>query len=171
MFYNCSSLTNLDLSGFKTDNVTSMGCMFYNCSSLTSLDLSGFKTDSVTNMSCMFYGCSSLTTIYACDVWNTEKVTLDEWMFYNCTNLVGGKGTEYDLSRMNHTYARIDGGTDAPGYFTYKASTGIKGITVDSTIDGYAPIYDIGGRRLAAPKKGVNIVRMSDGTTKKILTK
>jgi surface protein len=171
MFYNCSSLTSLDLSGFKTENVTSMYCMFYNCSSLTSLDLSGFKTDSVTNMSCMFYGCSSLTTIYACDVWNTEKVTLDEWMFYNCTNLVGGKGTEYDLSRMNHTYARIDGGTDAPGYFTYKASTDIKGITVDSTIDGYAPIYDIGGRRLAAPKKGVNIVRMSDGTTKKILTK
>jgi hypothetical protein len=92
-------------------------------------------------------------------------------MFYNCINLVGGQGTVYDSGHTDHTYARFDDGTDAPGYLTYKASSGIKGITMDSTIEGNVPVYDIGGRRLAAPQKGINIVRMSDGTTKKIVSK
>ena len=42
MFYGCSGLTSLDLSGFNTSNVTNTSYMFYGCSGLTSLDLSGF---------------------------------------------------------------------------------------------------------------------------------
>ena len=38
MFYNCSSLTYLNLSNFNTNNVNNMSYMFYNCSSLTSLN-------------------------------------------------------------------------------------------------------------------------------------
>ena len=34
MFYKCSSLTNIDLSNFNTQNVTNMEDMFYGCSSL-----------------------------------------------------------------------------------------------------------------------------------------
>ena len=34
-----------------------MGCMFFLCSSLTSLDVSGFDTSNVTDMGCMFYDC------------------------------------------------------------------------------------------------------------------
>ena len=51
MFYGCSGLTSLDVSGFNTDNVTDMGWMFAGCSGLTSLDVSGFNTSNVTNMS------------------------------------------------------------------------------------------------------------------------
>ena len=43
MFEDCSSLTSLDLSNFKTENVQSMNSMFEDCSSLTSLDLSNFS--------------------------------------------------------------------------------------------------------------------------------
>ena len=32
MFFNCSSLKELDLNNFNTDNVTSMSGMFYGCS-------------------------------------------------------------------------------------------------------------------------------------------
>lgn len=63
MFSNCSSLTSLDLSSFNTSAVTSMGHMFYNCSKLTSLDLTGFDTSAVTNMQYMFSGCSGLTSL------------------------------------------------------------------------------------------------------------
>ena len=38
MFYNCSSLTSLNLSNFNTNNVNYMGGMFSGCSSLTSLN-------------------------------------------------------------------------------------------------------------------------------------
>ena len=61
MFYGCSSLTNINLSNFKTHNVNNMGKMFYGCSSLTNINLSNFNTQNVIDMSYMFYGCSSLT--------------------------------------------------------------------------------------------------------------
>ncbi len=60
MFRGCSSLSNLNLSNFNTQNVTNMSYMFYECSSLSNLDLSNFKTQNVTDMSEMFNGCSSL---------------------------------------------------------------------------------------------------------------
>ena len=43
MFQNCSSLEELDLSCFKTDNVIYMSNMFNGCSSLEELDLSNFN--------------------------------------------------------------------------------------------------------------------------------
>jgi len=61
MFYNCSSITTLDVSGFDTSSVDDVGLMFYNCSSLEELDVSRFDTSGVEDMSYMFYGCSSLT--------------------------------------------------------------------------------------------------------------
>ena len=137
-FYGCSNLTTITgIENLKTDNVTDMSYMFYNCSSLTSLDLSGFKTDNVTSMSDMFSYCRSLTTIYVGNGWSTEKVTWGDYMFSGCRKLVGGEGTAYDNSHTDHTYARIDGGAEAPGYFTYKASQpDMKGdVNGDQTID------------------------------------
>ena len=61
MFYNCSSLASLDVSGLDTSNVTGMSYMFCNCSSLASLDVSGLDTSNVTDMGGMFSGCSSLS--------------------------------------------------------------------------------------------------------------
>ena len=60
MFYNCNSLTNLNLSNFNTQNVTNMSGMFSNCKSLTNLNLSNFNTQNVTDMRDMFWKCNSL---------------------------------------------------------------------------------------------------------------
>ena len=46
--------------------------------------------------------------------------------------------------------------------------TGIEGVTNDSTVTEVAR-YDANGNMLAAPAKGLNIVRYSDGTVKKIM--
>ena len=67
MFRGCSSLTNINLSNFNTNNVTNMGCMFYGCSSLTNINLSNFNTNNVTDMSAMFLNCSSLTSLNTID--------------------------------------------------------------------------------------------------------
>ena len=58
-----SSLTNIDLSNFNTNNVNDMSSMFEGCSSLTNINLSNFNTQNVEYMSGMFEGCSSLTNI------------------------------------------------------------------------------------------------------------
>ena len=116
MFY-YSLFTTLDLSSFDTSKVTDMEQMFNN-SQATILDLSSFDTSKVTNMGAMFYYSTKLKTIYISDKFNTDKVTSSNNMFYNCPNLVGGSGTTYSSSRVNKTYARIDGGTSNPEYFT-----------------------------------------------------
>lgn len=158
MFYGCSGLTSLDLSSFNTSKVMAMGWMFRVCSGLTSLDLSGFNTSSVTDMSYMFLGCRALTSIYVSDQWSTGKVkNSDNGMFYGCVNLVGGQGTVYDSNNTGATYARIDGGVEAPGYFTDKTATGVKGVTNDAA-RLYAPAYNLSGQRLTNPRKGINIV-------------
>ena len=56
MFYECSSLTSLNLSSFNTNNVINMECMFSECSSLTFLNLSNFNSKYVINMEYMFLG-------------------------------------------------------------------------------------------------------------------
>ena len=132
MFAYCRSLTSLDVSHFDTRNVVSLGGpklsdrswypgMFEECNKLTSLDLSNFNTAKVETMTHLFDACTKLKTIYVGDGWTTENVTDDDKMFLDCYALVGGKGTKFNSNYLNKAYARIDGGTSAPGYFTYKS--------------------------------------------------
>ena len=118
MFWN-SKATTLDVSNFDTSKVTNMSYMFSN-SKATTLDLSNFDTSKVTDMSKMFYDSTKLKTIYASNKFNTDAVTSSIEMFTHSTNLVGGSGTTYNSSYTDKTYARIDGGTTNPGYFTSK---------------------------------------------------
>ena len=112
-----SQATTLDVSNFDTSNVTNMISMF-SYSKATTLDVSNFDTSKVTNMSYMFYNFTNLKTIYVSNKFNTDKVTDSTNMFSGCTNLVGGAGTKYNSSYVDKKYARIDGGTSNPGYFT-----------------------------------------------------
>ena len=58
MFYGCSSLKELNINNFNTNNVNDMSCMFCECSSLKELNFNNFNTNNVTDMSYMFYECS-----------------------------------------------------------------------------------------------------------------
>ena len=160
MFSYCSALTTLDLSNFDTKNVTDMNGMFSNCSALTTLDLSSFETQNVTDMSRMFKDCSALTTIYASDKFVTTACEEDENMFADCTNLVGA--VPYDENKVGKEMANY-----TTGYFTDKAATGIDAPTVSD--DTAAEYYDLQGRRLNAPQKGVNIVKRGKKTTKMLV--
>ena len=50
MFWECESLTNLNLSNFNTQNVKDIRSMFSYCKSLINLNLSYFNTQNVTDM-------------------------------------------------------------------------------------------------------------------------
>ena len=117
--FSSSKATTLDVSNFDTSNVTNMQCMLCD-SQATTLDASNFDTSKVTDISKMFYNSTKLKTIYASNKFNTDAVTSSSNMFNNCTSLVGGQGTKYDSTKVDKTYARIDGGTTNPGYFTSK---------------------------------------------------
>ena len=172
MFAFCSSLTNLDLSGFNTEKVTDMRWMFQNCSNLTTLDLSRFNTEKVTTMRGMFSGCSGLKSIFAGNEWSTDNVANGTEMFSDCYRLVGGAGTEYDWDHTDHTYAHIDGGASNPGYFTDKNSEedAIENVKANEN-NRKVILHEVSGRKLPASQKGINIIRMNDGTVKKVLIK
>ena len=135
MFYDCESLTTLDVSSFRTPKVEDMRFMFRGCKSLKMLDLSGFSIESLKQFRVMFHACWELTTIYASSSWNNANIDDSGYMFGECSKLVGGAGTKFDSNHIDKQYARIDGGTASPGYFTYKAA-GKKGdVNGDGTID------------------------------------
>ncbi len=95
MFYYCSALTEIDLSGFNTDLVEDMSGMFYRCTTLQSIDVSPFNTENVTDMAAMFGYCSSLQSLDL-SVFNTGRVTNMREMFNYCSKL-----ESLDISNFN----------------------------------------------------------------------
>ena len=97
MFYKCCSLKSINLSSFNTTNLNDMNSMFSCCFSLKSIDLSSFNTTNVNNMSKMFFWCSSLNSINLSS-FNTTYVNDMSFMFYECSSL-----NSIDLSRFDTT--------------------------------------------------------------------
>lgn len=150
MFYNCSSLTSLDVTHFNTANVTNMSRMFSSCSSLTSLDvrnfntanvmnmngmfsysvaltslyLTNFNTEKVANMEDMFSGCKALTTIYASSKFVTTRVTKSSGMFNKCEKLKGEVVVWTKDKATDKTYAKIEGGYFSGGIPRVKYADG-----------------------------------------------
>ena len=138
MFMSCYNLKSLDLSSFNTSNVTRMEFMFYNCGSLQTLDLNSFDISKLQSTYCMFRQCESLQTIYCNANWSTSTLlTSSTDMFSGCDNLVGGSGTPYGINDVDYTFARPDGGPDAPGYFTSRTSQVYTVFDGDHTLTYY----------------------------------
>ena len=114
LFYNQSSLTEIDLSELNSSKVTNMRSMFNNCSKLSSLNLSNFNTsnvgsDDVINsnskkyegsMYQMFLDCSSLTSLDLSS-FDTSNAKTMEKMFEGCTQLhTINFGRSFELSNV-----------------------------------------------------------------------
>jgi len=175
-FYGCSGLTSLTLPSGVTEIG---GNAFYGCSGLTSLTLPSGVTwigDSA------FWGCSGLTSLtlpsgvtwigdyafqYCCDLTSiyvyTEKLpymgrdVFDGCDAKKCTVYVP-KGTydDYWISEF--------------GYFENIVEfdpTGINNVITSNDAKELSR-YSLNGQRLSAPTKGLNIVKYSDGSVKKV---
>ena len=113
MFFNCSSITSLDVSNFNTSLVTDMIGMFSGCSSITSLDVSNFNTSHVIRMGGdlysyvyendggMFSNCSSLTSLDLSN-FNTSRVINMKYMFYGCSSLTSLNLSNFDMSHLGY---------------------------------------------------------------------
>jgi len=86
MFSCCKEIIRIDLSNFKTNQVTDMSYMFHFCTNLKELNLSNLDTYNVKNMSNMFSNCSNLSIINTSS-FNIKNVYNMEKMFLNCRNL------------------------------------------------------------------------------------
>ena len=99
MFWKCSDITEIDLSNFKTSQVTAMYSMFAFCSSLTSINLSNMDTSKVNYMNWMFAYCSSLNSLDLSN-FNTAEVRNMNTMFSDCTLLTSLDLSKFDTSKV-----------------------------------------------------------------------
>ena len=145
MFYECGSLTSLDLSNFDTSKITSMSNMFSNCNKLTILDVSNFDTSKVTDMESMFSNCSKLTSLDLSN-FDTSNVANMGYMFSNCSSLTSLDLSNFDTSKVTHMgcifYSCSSLTTLKLGYFnTSKVSRDTKvfdGVNPNITIYTYS---------------------------------
>ena len=152
-FTACSGLTSLTLPS----GVTSIGdYAFYDCSGLTSITLPSGLTSIGDDA---FQYCSGLTSIYV----YTEKLPkMGSSVFGDCDakkcTVYVPKGTydDYWLSEF--------------GYFENIVEfdpTGINNVITSNDAKELSR-YSVNGQRLSAPAKGLNIVKYSDGSVKKV---
>lgn len=162
MFNGCRELKSIDLSRFNTEKVTDMSAMFKDCNDLTVLDLSTFCTDKVVDMNNMFCHCSALTNIYVSDKFVVTALTMENAgtdMFAKCDKLRGA--VMYNDEHTGKEMANFE------GYLTNPNGTGIG--NVDASRQGEVEYYDLSGRRLSVPQKGVGIMRTGNKTRKSVV--
>ena len=153
-FFNCSGLTTLTLP----DGITEIGYRaFDGCSGLTSLTL----PDGITSIGeGAFKDCSGLTSIYvyAENVPEINSYSFEGFDAKKCTLYVPmGTRDDYRLSKFGDYFENI---------VEFEA-TGIDKTTTSTEVEEVAR-YSVNGQRLSAPTKGLNIVKYSDGSVKKV---
>ena len=121
LFYGCTGITSFNLGTWNVSKLYSSYSMFRDCIGLTELDLSAWTPDNLDSFDYMFSGCTNLMTIYASNNWYRDDMTANS-TFDGCVSLEGGKGTVYTgYETSGARYARLDGGSSNPGFFTSSA--------------------------------------------------
>lgn len=178
MFYRCEPLreiilpkTTTVIAGQAFDNCTSLTkCTFF--AGLTTIRQYAFRNTKLTNVELpstltamenkVFDGCKELTTVKF-----TSKAvpTLPDEIFSNCPKLKTVIVPEESLEAYKAALKLPEGVT----------IEGREGITSVRSAASAFPVevarFDLQGRRLAQPQKGVNIVRYSNGTTAKVVVR
>ncbi len=156
-FYGCTGLKYVTIG----DGIEKIGnYAFSGCASLESFS---FGTSLTTIGDEAFSDCTAMTKLEA----KTHEPpvcgsqALDDINKWNCTLYVPiGREDAYKSADQWKEFFFIDGSIE----------TGIENIEKGETIKD-AQYYGLDGRHKAILEKGINIIRMSDGTTRKVIVK
>ncbi len=175
-FAYCSSLASVAIPNSVT--IIESG-MFLRCSSLASATIPNSVMSIRGNA---FRACSSLSSI----VIPSSVTSIEPWAFNGCTGIkkIECKATTppacalLTFGGVNRQECKLYVPRESINAYKsaqewkefYNIETSIKDVP-KSTSATVAGRYTTGGTRIASPQKGINIIRMSGGTVKKMLVK
>ena len=163
------------------DELTNMSNMFQNSSALTTIYANGkFVTTKVSSGADMFKDCTLLKG--AIDKYEDSKIdhTYANYTTGYFSKLVGKNGEE-KIGAAGETLATenlvLDDGKDFVAYEKFAAKMFSIGIsdsttavdTINAIANDKAEYYDLQGKRLNEPQKGINIVKRNGKTMKVII--
>lgn len=159
-FNSCYNLSSITIP----ESVESIdGYVFYGCDQLTSISI----PSSVTSIGeCAFSWCPYLADIYcfAEDIPTTGRFTFDHTNISAATLHVPAASLEqYQTTEPWSGFGTIVG-------LTQDDIDAIEEVKASETTAEIAR-YDIHGRQISTPQRGINLIRYSDGTSKKVLVK
>ena len=176
-FYRNTSLETVRITDRETEISENE---FYGCTSLKSVSM-GDGIDTIGRYA--FSGCSALESFS----FGTGLKSIGDEAFSDCTGMkklvsktavppVCGSQALDDINKWECTlYVPQASLEDYKSAAQWKEffflETGIKDVPNTSSSATESARYSTDGTRIASPQKGINIIRMSDGTVKKVLVK
>ena len=182
-FQYCSGLTSVTIP----NSVTSIGAYaFFNCTSLTSVNIPNsvtyiekFTFDTCTSLISItipnsvssigkyaFENCSDLKDFYS---WADKVPTAGENLFLDTPCLFATLHVPASsVADYKQTYPWNQFGEIVPLTDDDPSPTGMNSLKADDNRSPEAT-YSLDGRHLFNPQRGMNIIRMSDGTAKKVI--
>ena len=178
-FYRNTSLRSVTITDRETEISENE---FYGCTNLKEVKIG----DGVTTIgNWAFSGCSSLDFFS----FGSAVQTIGQEAFSDCTAMTKliskattpptcGTQALDDINKWNcrlqvpaHTLSLYQAAPQWKEFFFIEEATGIKGITGDNTSNKatITSSYDLNGKQFSQPQKGLNILKMSDGTTRKVV--
>ena len=158
----CTGLTSVTIG----NSVTNIGdYAFFGCTGLTSVTI----PNSVTSIGeAAFAYCPGLTSVISLI---EEPFEINENTFYNWVKdheefttatlyVPAGTKEKYEGMPAWNKFENIVEGIE----------NAVKSVETDAKAEE-TERYNVGGQRISSPQKGLNIVKMSDGTTRKVMCK
>ena len=158
-FYNCTGLTSITIP----NSMTSIGYSVFYCSGLTSITI----PNSVSSIEAYAFSlCWNLRDIYcwAEKVPNTDDSTFESSLYIYATIHVPAVSVDaykqtYPWNKFLNIVPLTDDDPKPTDILSLKTNDNINSVE----------IYTIDGKRKSQPQRGLNIIRMSNGTTKKVI--
>lgn len=160
LFYGCTALEEVDLSGLDTSSLSnntnssyieSSGLcgMFQGCESLKNIDISHFViTNKITRLNALFYGCKSLETVSLPDCRNATGINNTYAMFHGCTNLktINNLDLLPYSSITNFTYMFANSGVEVVNFPVPESIPAGKNYTTQYMFQNCTKLREVDGR-------------------------
>lgn len=161
LFMSCDKLVSIYIPASVT---TIESLAFCDCTCLSSISI----PESVSAIGLgVFFGCSNLMDVTNFST-TPQEIDEDTFSVYGTLHVPDGCKSVYEGANYWYKFEIVEDALSSIEEIRFEESLPVSSTSPSS---GVSDIYDLSGKKLLHPQHGINILRMSDGTYRKILVK